>query len=85
MQTADTCQLASCFMLLLPPASESATATIPSVSASAASISTTRGAQAIVTGTDTVGVSASSDGTYVQAIVAASKAAVDVDGDGVMT
>ena len=38
-----------------------------------------------MTGTDTVGVSASSDGTYVQAIVAASKAAVDVDGDGVMT
>ena len=72
------------FHVVTATASESATATIPSVSALAASISTTRGAKAIVTGTDTVGVSASSDGTYVQAIVAASKAAVDVDGDGVM-
>ena len=62
---------------------ERTNATIASGSASPASISTTRGAQAVVTGTDTVGVSASSDGVYVQAIVAASKAAVDVDGDGV--
>ena len=62
---------------------ENATVTIGSATSNAASISTTRGANAIVTGIDTVGVSASSDGTYVQAIVAASKAAVDVDGDGV--